>query len=691
MDFSGTGRGTVTRPRGKEPRLGGGGGEPDATSRTGASRANSRNGGGASRRGFRIEARRLGQQVGGGRAILRDVSITVEAGQLVALIGPSGAGKTTLLDALAGIRPAARGTVRYDGVDYYANPEAFRSSLGYVPQDDIIHRELPLARILRYAAWLRLPAGSPPTAADEAVAEVLATLDMAGQAATPVGRLSGGQRKRASIAVELLPRPRAFFLDEPTSGLDPAMAAEFVGQLRTIADTGATVVFTTHNPADVSPCDQVVVLAPGGNLAFAGPPAESCRFFRAAGIDEIYQKLAEDATGQTWSQRFRDIRPAEGAEEPDGRRSSPPASVPAAGHSEAHPVGPVRQWVLLTRRNLDIVASSRLTLAILAGSPALVVWMIVVLFRPGAFDLTDPSPNAAVMILFWVAFGSFFFGITYGLLQICPEFAILCRERFVGLRLGPYLLAKLTVLLPALALADAVMLAALRATNRLQAADWATYGSLFTTLLLSSAAALALGLLASAAVSTPEQATMVLPMLGFPHALFSGAIFPVPMMAAIGKAISYPLSTRWAFEGLGRTVEINQLFTEGNSPLGLPLRASYGDTFTRPVPADWVILTAFTLVFLGSAWVLLARKSRGYRRPASVGRHRQDLPRRDREPAASVPMTSERVAASPPRTAHTGGTAARPVPVRSSPVAPPTPPASSRPHPAPPSVRVGSA
>jgi ABC-type multidrug transport system permease subunit len=272
------------------------------------------------------------------------------------------------------------------------------------------------------------------------------------------------------------------------------------------------------------------------------------------------------------------------------------------------------------------VASSRLTLAILVGSPALVVWMIVVLFQPGAFDLADPSPNATVMILFWVAFGSFFFGITYGLLQICPEVAILRRERFVGLRLGPYLLAKLTVLLPTLALADAVMLAALRATDRLPAASCATYGSLFTTLLLSSAAALALGLLASAAVSTPEQATMALPMLGFPHALFSGAILPIPMMAAIGKVISYPLSTRWAFEGLGRTVEINQIFTEGNSPLGLPLRASYGNTFTRPVPADWGILAAFTLVLLGSAWVLLARRSHGRRRPASVGRHRQVLP-----------------------------------------------------------------
>lgn len=560
------------------------------------------------RTGVRIDARQLTQRVDGGRAILRDVSLTVQPGQLVALAGASGSGKTTLLEALAGVRPAAQGTVAYDGVDYYAHLGSFRSMLGFVPQDDIIHRELGLRRTLRYAARLRLPAGTTPAEADAAVDEVLRVLDLTSRANVPVGRLSGGERKRASIAVELLTRPRVFFLDEPTSGLDPAMAADFIRHLRRIADLGTTVVFTTHNPSDVTPCDQVVFLAQEGHLAFAGSPDDACSYFGTRGVEQIYQRLAEEDGPPSWTQRaLSDAPPIRAAE--------------AAVRDRAavdRPVGAVRQWSLLTRRNIAILSSNRLTLAILVGSPVAVLLMIVVLFRPYAFDIADPSPSATAMILFWLAFGGFFFGLTYGLLQICTEMAILRRERFVVLRVGSYLMAKLAVLLPLLAVVDAAMLAVLRATDRLPAAGWPTYGSLLVTLLLSSAAALALGLLASAAVSEPAQATMALPMLCFPQVLFSGAILPVPIMAAVGRWLSYPMSNRWTFEGLGRGVDLNSLWANGGSPLGPPLLASYGDTFTRPVQLDWVILAAFTVIFLGWTWAVIVRKCRNHRPPVDV-------------------------------------------------------------------------
>jgi ABC-type multidrug transport system ATPase subunit len=575
--------------------------------------------------GLRIEAGGLTQLGAGGRATLQDVSVTVEPGQLVAVVGASGAGKTTLLDALAGVRPAAGGTLRYDGADPYADPGAFRSTLGYVPQDDIIHRELPLARTLRYAARLRLPAGTPPAAVDSAVDGVLRTLGLTERSGSPVGQLSGGERKRASIAVELLTRPRAFFLDEPTSGLDPAMAADFVGQLRRIASAGTTVVFTTHNPADVGPCDQVVFLAQDGRLAFAGPPAEARAYFQTETIEQVYQRLAERSP-QSWADQFRAWATLPAA--PAG-----PAVRPSMSDSGRRPVGALRQWSLLTRRNLDIVASSRLTLGILVGSPVAVLLMIVVLFRPHAFDPAGLSPSATAMILFWVAFGAFFFGLTYGLLQICTEVAILRRERFVVLRLGPYLFAKVALLLPLLAGVDAAMLAVLRATDRLPAAGWEVYGSMLTTMVLSSAAALALGLLSSAAVAEPAQATLALPMLCFPQVLFSGAILPVPIMAAVGKALSYPMSNRWTFEGLGRAVDLDRLWARGGSPLGPPLLASYGDTFTRPVPLDWAILAGFTALFLGSAWLLLARRCGRPTRPARPARAQQRS--RGVSPAAS--------------------------------------------------------
>ncbi len=260
-----------------------------------------------------------------------------------------------------------------------------------------------------------------------------------------------------------------------------------------------------------------------------------------------------------------------------------------------------------------MLTRARLTVAILIGAPVMVLLMFLVLFRPGAFDPARPSPAATVMILFWVAFGGFFFGLTYGLLQICGEFAVLRRERFAGVSASAYVLAKVAVLLPLLALVDLLFVVVLRLLGRLP--DTGDYGAAFVTLLLSSAAALGLGLLISAAVSEPSQATIALPMLCFPQVLFVGAILPVPTMAVAGKWISYAMTNRWAFEALGHSLGVAGLWANGRSPLGPPLLASYGTTFARPVTADWLILGGFTVAFLAATIAVVIRKTAAAGRP----------------------------------------------------------------------------
>jgi ABC-type multidrug transport system ATPase subunit len=224
----------------------------------------------ATREGVRIAATSLRKTVKGGRCVLDDVSFVIEPGELVAIAGGSGAGKTMLLEALAGSRPADSGSVLFDGVDVYERLDVFRTVLGYVPQDDIIHLELPLKRTLLYAARLRLPSAASRREVDAAVEEALLRLGLAEHAHVRVGALSGGQRKRASIAVELLTHPHVFFLDEPTSGLDPATGVELLKALRELAHEGSTVVFTTHAVQDLVRCDRVVFLASGGRVAFVG-------------------------------------------------------------------------------------------------------------------------------------------------------------------------------------------------------------------------------------------------------------------------------------------------------------------------------------------------------------------------------------------------------------------------------------
>ncbi|MBO0803257.1 MAG: ATP-binding cassette domain-containing protein [Nocardiopsaceae bacterium] len=535
-----------------------------------------------------IEARAVGQRARSGQDTLRDVSLAIGHGELVGIIGSSGSGKTTLLDILSGLRAPSAGTViRASG------------NVGYVPQDDIIHLALPLERTLRYAAALR---EVPPAA----VGSVLSTLELTDRSLIPVGDLSGGERKRASIAVELLAAPTLFFLDEPTSGLDPARGAELMGTLRALAGNGTTVVLTTHNPLDAARCDTIVVLTGDGCLAFCGTPDAALGYFGVNTLEEVYERLRERRDEKPWRWGDGHIRSGEkglGRAEPAAGAAPERATRGAATGA----LRPLRQWLLLTRRNAAILTRARLTLAILVGAPVMVLLMFVVLFRPGAFDPAHPSPETTVMIVFWLAFGGFFFGLTYGLLQICAEFGVLRRERFAGLSAAAYVLSKVAVLLPLLAVVDAAFLVVLRVLGRLPEAG--DYGATFVTLLLSSAAALALGLLISAAVSEPSQATIALPMVSFPQVLFVGAILPVPVMAAVGRWISYLMTNRWTFEGLGHSLGVARLWATGASPLGPPLLASYGTTFARPAGEDWLILVAFTLAFLAATVFAVIRKT----------------------------------------------------------------------------------
>jgi ABC-type multidrug transport system ATPase subunit len=553
----------------------------------------------ASPRGVRIDVRELSRRVKvrkrGELTLLDGVSFTLSAGELVAIVGPSGAGKTTLLETVAGLAPASSGSVRFDGIDVHANVGTFRSVLGYVPQDDIIHADLPLQRTLRYAARLRLPSTTSAAEVDEAVRDALDAVDLTDQADVLVGALSGGQRKRASIAAELLTDPHVFFLDEPTSGLDPVTSAELIARLRQLADQTATVVFTTHSVEDLARCDRIVFMTRGGRAGFVGTLDEALQRFGVSSVPGLYRRLADLDSSTTATGMAADVPPPDaGPRDVIGR--------PVANG--------LTQWGVLTRRTLEILTRNRLTLAILLGSPALVVGMFAILFRPGAFDFQDPSPSSMVMIGFWVVFAAFFFGLTYGLLQICTERTILRRERLVGLRLGAYVASKVTILVPFLLVVVVAMLSVLRLLDRLPSRPLSTYASIGFGLLLCAVAALGLGLLTSAMVGNVAQATLALPMLCFPAVLFSGAILPVNLMARVGAAFSVVIPSRWAFEVVGHDLGARRILADGGSRLGPPLLASYGDAGSLSTGTYWLALGAFAVVFLVATWGVLVRGTR---------------------------------------------------------------------------------
>jgi ABC-type multidrug transport system ATPase subunit len=240
---------------------------------------------------LRLDAQGLYQHVNG-KAILSDVSLSVHPGECVGLLGPSGAGKSTLLNALNGFRPADQGRVLLNGTNLYKHAERFRRMLGYVPQDDIVHTSLSVRSALQYAALLRLPPDTPKQTIQHRVAEVLKTLELDAHAKSRIKKLSGGQRKRVSLGIELLTSPPLLFLDEPTSGLDPGLEERMMTLFHTLARQGRTVILTTHIMESLHLLDLVAVLNKGW-LMFYGPPQLALQAFQVQEFSDIYDVLAK--------------------------------------------------------------------------------------------------------------------------------------------------------------------------------------------------------------------------------------------------------------------------------------------------------------------------------------------------------------------------------------------------------------
>jgi ABC-type multidrug transport system ATPase subunit/alpha-tubulin suppressor-like RCC1 family protein/CRP-like cAMP-binding protein len=558
--------------------------------------------------GIRLDAVGVTAELKDGKRLLDSIDFSILPGEFVAIVGGSGAGKTTLLQALSGVRPPTGGQVLYSGRDYYANIDWFRNQLGYVPQDDIIHTSLPLGLTLRYAAQLRLPADTSSEQLDQAMDTALDELNLADHVDTRVGDLSGGQRKRASIGVELLTQPRIFFLDEPTSGLDPYTDGQMMTLLRGLADKGSTVMLTTHATKNVMLCDKVVFLARGGQLAFVGTPHRALRYFEADSFDEIYRKLAEDAAPEEWSARFRasaDFRQVSA----DQLRVAPAeadGSRPSLGESQT-PGGFKRfrhQFPILSRRSRDLYLKNPKSLPSLIMPPVLFTLLALTLFRPDAFGAA-PKSAAALQILFLIAFSAFIFGLLFGVQTIVSEFAIFQRERMVNLGIVPYVLSKLTFLAPLLTVMLIFMIAVLRLTGRLPDSGLDIYWQLALTIVLTGVVGLSLALLTSAIVSDPQQATDSLSVWIMPQVLFAGALLAVPAMNFVGRMISAICPVRWSFEALGTIVDLPLLFASDSTKIGPGLSIQYSTSFTRDPVENWIILGLFIVVpLILTCWVL---------------------------------------------------------------------------------------
>ncbi len=536
--------------------------------------------------GLRIDVFDLQKWVREDLNLLKNIYLSIYPQEFVALVGLSGAGKSTLMDAINGFRPATHGVVLVNGDDLYNNFDLYRNDMGYVPQKDIVHKELTIYEALNYAARLRMPADTSPEERHERVMEVIEELDLTARQDVAVQKLSGGQQKRVSIGVELLTKPRLFFLDEPTSGLDPGTEYKMMRLLRDLADEGRTVMLITHATKNVKLCDKVIFLMAGGYLAYYGSPEEALIYFdqyrtkeerriKEMEFDDIYLILENGSLGspQQWAQRYmaseqyqRDVVARLQKNKPptpvQQTQSRPPTSRAAPGAQSKH-ISMLRQFGILLSRNLTILMQDKKALLMMILMP-IILGAMDIIWGTELFDPVHGEPVRVVMMLFVTAVITLLSGALGSVYEIVKEIEIYKRERAINLKILPYVLSKVTVGI-LLALYQAGMLMLFKILLVMQPdvlpAGPEAYLPLYVTLFLGILCGYLLGLAISASVPRPEQAMLVLIVFVVMQIIFSGAL--IPLREIPGHQIISPLtSNRWVVEGLINLTEMGQSLVE---------------------------------------------------------------------------------------------------------------------------------
>jgi ABC-type multidrug transport system ATPase subunit len=505
-----------------------------------------------------VTAIRLRQEVGKGLNLLQDISLEIRPREFVAVVGVSGAGKSTLVGAISGLKPASHGAVLVNGTDLYRDFDAFRTVLGFVPQDDILHRELPLARALEYTAALRLPEDTTAEERKHRVAEVIGILGLQGREDVPVQKLSGGQRKRVSIGAELLTRPGLFFLDEATSGLDPGTEGQLMRLLRHLADDGHTVVLITHATKNVMLCDKVAFLARGGYLAFYGPPEEALAHFGVDDFDGIYDRLESEGTPEDWATRY-ESSPSYAANVLPALETAVTreAESTAQQRGQRPTVSWLRQFGVLTRRYLDIIARDRLQLAILALIGPIVGLIYLVAWPRDVLSFEDGDASRAFVMAFLVSLLPMIIGSVSSTREIVKESAVYLRERTVSLRIGPYVGSKVAVVTVVGAWHALALTVFWKLGVDVPGGAFSDYLNVFISTLLVVVAGSLIGLLISAVAPREEQAILLVIAVIIIQIVFSGGVLPLSDMGIAGTVIGALTAANWGFRAMIASMKID--------------------------------------------------------------------------------------------------------------------------------------
>lgn len=529
-----------------------------------------------------FSARHLTVTVDGGKQILKDVSFGVPEKSLIAVIGPSGSGKSTLLKALTGYRPANQGDVLYDNRNLYKQFAELRQRIGLVPQDDILHKELTVKKALKYAAKLRFPADTTGAEREARIDEVLRELKLDIHKEKKVTSLSGGQRKRVSVALELLTKPSLIFLDEPTSGLDPGMDRDVMQLLRGLADDGRTVLVVTHSVAELAICDKLLVMAPGGAVAYFGPPEEALNFFGYDTWADVFSAF-ENYRDYDWAGRWKGSQHYQMyAADIDAVAPQSVQMPPMQAMKPPKPQGWMSQFITLVRRYTSVIASDKGFLALMVILPA-VLGAVSLLIDSGNSLLPNPAnpktgriiPNGtATTVLLILAVGACFAGAANSVRELIKERVIYERERATGLSRSAYLMSKVFVL-GLITVFQGLLVGVIGFASREIPKEGVVLGSntmieLSIPIMALGFASMMFGLVISSLVKTAEKTMPLLVMFAIIQVVFTGCLFALNGAVGVNE-FSYLMPSRWAVAAAGATLDFNKISPPkdggGNDPL----------------------------------------------------------------------------------------------------------------------------
>jgi ABC-type multidrug transport system ATPase subunit len=485
------------------------------------------------------------------KTLLDDISLGAQPGTLTAVIGPSGAGKSTFARLVAGYTHPTKGTVSFEGHNIHGEYASLRSRIGMVPQDDVVHGQLTVQQALMYAAELRLPPDTTKADRAQVVARVLEELEMTQHLNTRVDKLSGGQRKRASVALELLTGPSLLILDEPTSGLDPALDRQVMTMLRQLADAGRVVLVVTHSLTYLDVCDQVLLLAPGGKTAFCGPPSQIGPTMGTTNWADIFSTVANDPDGSQARYLARTGPP------PPPPEAEKPAELGDPSHTSLF-----RQFSTIARRQVRLIVSDRGYFFFLAVLPFIMGALSMSVPGDVGFGHPDPrgdAPNEPGQILVLLNVGAVFMGTALTIRDLIGERAIFLREQAVGLSTSAYLLAKVFVytLFAIVQSAIVVVIAILGKGGPTQGAVALGIPNveLFADVAMTTVASAMLGLVLSSIAKSNEQIMPLLVVAVMSQLVFNGGMIPVTGRTGLDQ-MSWLTPARWGFAASASTVDL---------------------------------------------------------------------------------------------------------------------------------------